>query len=70
MGGLIVAGEVKTPDLIHVDMLVFVYASSEHDCNYKYSLDVQPRILRFDRVLIGSLNLGYQLILGVATYEN
>ena len=34
MGGLIVAGEIKTPNLI--DMLVFAYASSEHDCNYKY----------------------------------
>ena len=42
MGELIVAGEIKTPNLI--DMLVF--ASSEHDCNYKYSLNVQPQILR------------------------
>ena len=32
MGGLIVAVEIKTPNLI--DMLVFAYASSEHDCNY------------------------------------
>ena len=47
MGGLIVAGEIKTPHLI--DMLVFAYASSEHDCNYEYSLNVQPQILRFKR---------------------
>ena len=44
MGGLIVAGEIKTPNLI--DKLVFAYASSELDCNYKYLLNVQPRILR------------------------
>ena len=47
MGGLIVAGEIKTPNLI--DMLDFAYALSEHDGNYKYSLNVQPRILRFER---------------------
>ena len=47
MGGLLVAGEMKTQNLI--DMLDFAYASSEHDCNYKYSLNVQPRILRFER---------------------
>ena len=41
MGGLIVAGEIKTPNFI-----VFAYASSEHDYNYQYSLNVQPRILR------------------------
>ena len=23
-----------------IDMLVFAYASSEHDCNYRYSLNV------------------------------
>ena len=43
MGGLIVAGEIKTPNLI--DMLVFVYASSEHDCNYKYSLNVMGNLI-------------------------
>ena len=38
-----VAGKIKKPNLI--DMLVFTYASSEHDCNYKCSLNVQPQIL-------------------------
>ena len=32
MGGLTIVGEIKTPNLI--DMLVFAYVSSEHDCNY------------------------------------
>ena len=31
-GRLIVAGEIKTPNLI--GMLVFACASSEHDCNF------------------------------------
>ena len=36
MGGSIVAGEIKTTNLI--GMLVFAYASSEHECNYNGDL--------------------------------
>ena len=43
-GGLIVAGEIKTPNLI--DKLLFAFVSSEHGCNYKYSLNFQPQIFR------------------------
>ena len=43
MGGLTVAGEIKSPNLI--DMLVFAYASSEHDCNYKYLLNVMGKLI-------------------------
>ena len=41
-GRLIVPGEIKTPNVIDK----FAYASWEHDCNYKYSLNVPPRLLR------------------------
>ena len=57
MGRLIVAGEIKTPNLI--DTLVFAYASSEHDF---IILNVQSRYCVLS-VLIGSLNLGDQLVL-------
>ena len=71
MGGLIVAGEIKTPNLI--DMLVFVYGSLKHDWNYKYSLNVQPRttsgfrkLNKFNKTIIPNALVGYDIIYSVS----